>query len=246
MRQCLILPLFFISFSTYALPLQVLIDPGHGGNDGGAVHGKAKESEIALKVGLELKALLAEDPNFFPTMTRQSDRYLTLQDRVAFAEKAKSDLLISIHANASTDRRARGVEIYFQNHLPPDEDTLFLASNENKFAQNKNETTTLESVEPTKRNDVLSIIDDLKRQHRLVTSHKLSQKLLNEWEDSSSGSNAIRQAPFYVVSKANVPSVLVELGFLTNPKEADKLMSSAYQKEIARKIYKGLETFRLS
>jgi len=239
----------FFSSLSWANPLHVLIDPGHGGNDGGAVHGKAKESEIALSVGFALKELLSADPLFHASMTRVTDRYLTLQERVSIAEKTKTDLLISIHANASNDRRARGVEVYFQNHLPPDEETLFLASNENRFSHAQAGTAPLESVEPTKKNDVLSILDDLKRQHRLISSHKLSQKLLREWDvtgPSGSGSNAIRQAPFYVVSKTNVPSVLVELGFLTNPKEANRLMSPAYQKEIAQKIYKGLVSFRQS
>lgn len=228
-----------------AASLNIAIDPGHGGSDSGAVYGRAKESEIALKVAQELKKQLDTDPNFSASITRDGDKNLSLQERVQFAEKARADLFLSIHANSSPDQRARGVEFYFQNHLPADEETLYLAAQENQM-QKMNETAIESASDPTKKNDVLAIIEDLKRQHRIQSSHALSRTLFMAWQNSTDkiDSNVIRQAPFYVVSKTNVPSVLVELGFITNPHDSQKLINPDYQKEIARRIYQGLKNYK--
>jgi N-acetylmuramoyl-L-alanine amidase len=228
--------------------LHVLIDPGHGGADSGATRGKIKESQIALQVSEKLRELLAADLQFQVSLTRTSDRFLTLKDRVEQIEETKADLFLSIHANSSSDRRARGVEFYFQNHLPPDEETLYLAATENRLERQLASTTESE-LEPTKKNDVLSIIEDLRRQTRMTSSLKLSDKLLRSWNRGSESpskteSNTIRQAPFYVVSKAGVPSVLVELGFITNPKDADRLVDANYQQSIAERIYRGLREYK--
>lgn len=239
----------FSILSFGAQPIHIMIDPGHGGTDTGAVRGKAREAEIALKVGLQLKSILEQDPLYKASITRTTDQALTLQERLEKTESAQADILVSLHANAASDRRAQGVEFYFQNHLPADEETLFLASTENKVAKSNGQSTVIkEDLDPTKRNDVLSIIEDLKRTHRMVNSHKLSKKLLKAWEETNpeirKNSNIIRQAPFYMVSKANIPSVLIELGFITNPKEAERLIDPEYQKEIAQKIYRGLQKYK--
>lgn len=231
-----------------AAPLHVIIDPGHGGTDSGAVYGKAREADIALSVGKELKRLLEADPHFQVSITRENDHMLSLQERVQMAEKNKADLFLSIHANSSPDKRARGVELYFQNHLPADEETLFLAANENQMLKTV-EATSDASSDPTKKNDVLSIIEDLKRQDRMSSSLKLSLSLLQSFSrplkpDQKTEANVIRQAPFYVVSRTHIPSVLVELGFITNPKEAEKLVQASYQQEIAQKIYSGLRQYK--
>lgn len=227
-----------------AAPLKVIIDPGHGGTDAGAVQGQAREAEIALNVSLHLNSLLQQDSDFTTTLTRRSDKTLSLQERVDFAEKTKGDLFLSIHANASNDQRAKGVEFYFQNHLPPDEETLFLANAENKVPK------TAEQIaaddEPSQKGDIKAIIDDMKRTQRMNSSLALSKTLLHRWQSEKKDPHAVRQAPFFVVSKVGMPSVLVELGFLTNPKEAQKLLSKQYQKEIAQKIYLGLKDYKES
>jgi N-acetylmuramoyl-L-alanine amidase len=223
----------------------IVIDPGHGGSDRGAVYGKAREAEIVLNVAQYLRDLLKTDNRFKSTMTRDTDRNLSLQERVDLAHTIKADLFVSLHANAAKDKRARGVEFYFQNHLPADEETLFLAATENQMLKNTAKT----EDEPTMKNDVLSIVEDLKRQSRMQRSLKLSNKLLSAWEAEGNkpvGPNTIRQAPFFVVSQTKIPSVLIELGFLSNPQEADKLMLSDYQKKIAQRIYKGLINYHES
>lgn len=219
--------------------IHVMIDPGHGGTDSGATQGSIREADIALKVSLFLKNLLDKDSRFLGSLTRNSNINLTLEERVSITEKAKADLFISIHANASKDKKNKGFELYFQNNLPADEDSLFLANTENElFTGNSN----IQSEDPSKHNDILSIIEDLKRNHRMRSSYRLTRKIFNAWNPNES--SAIRQAPFYVISNTNIPSILIELGFITNPTEGEKLMHHEYQEKIARKIYKGLLDYK--
>lgn len=243
MKSIIFALILFTSVGLWAAPLKVIIDPGHGGTDSGAVQGEAKEAEIALNVSLHLQQLLKQDPQFSSLLTRQTDKSLSLQERVTFAEKNNGDLYLSIHANASNDQRARGVEFYFQNHLPADEETLFLANAENKVSHSVAAKT---DEEPSQKGDVKAILDDLKRTQRMSSSLVLSKTLLHRWQQHKKDPHAVRQAPFFVVSKVEMPSVLVELGFITNPQEAVKLLSKDYQKEIAHKIYMGLKDYKES
>lgn len=237
MMNCLFA--FLISGSLWAAPLKVVIDPGHGGTDSGAVYGPAKESEIALHVARHLKQLIDSSSEFTASLTRESDHNVSLQDRVRIAEKEKAEVFLSIHANASVDQRARGVEFYFQNHLPADEESLFLANTENQIIQ---EAKDAGDGPLSKKGDVLAILEDLKRTHKMKNSYILSERLLGAW--GKQPSDSIRQAPFYVVSRTSIPSVLVELGFISNPKESQKLVQSEYQREIAQKIYRGLIEYK--
>lgn len=239
------------SDSASKTPLHIVIDPGHGGTDNGAVYGHAREAEIVLRVSHSLRDLLKSDPLFKVSMTRETDHSLSLSDRVLAAQKLNADLFVSLHANAASDQRARGVEFYFQNHLPPDEETLFLAATENQMQKSNSPSSADDGlVEPTKKNDVLSIVEDLRRQSRMKKSLNLSNFLFKAWETdgstSVSAASSIRQAPFYVVSQNKVPSVLIEVGFLSNPKEAERLMTADYQNKIARRIYQGLVLYRSS
>lgn len=219
--------------------LRVMIDAGHGGVDAGAVVGVARESEIALKVAKALERRLKSDSRFVALMTRDRDQMLSLSERVRRADAAEADLFLSIHANSSPDQRARGVEFYFQNQLPPDEESLFLAASENKMEK------VVEAAHATddlkKESDVRSIVEDLKRQVRLQKSFLLSRTLARTWQKAEKiDAGSIRQAPFFVIAKSARPAVLVELGFLTNPIEAQKLMKSATQEQIAARIHQGL------
>jgi N-acetylmuramoyl-L-alanine amidase len=232
---------------------RILLDPGHGGSDSGAVRGKAREADIALSVARLLKQDLIKGGELTVQLTRDSDTAISLQERVRQAEEHQVDLMISIHANASDDSKAKGVEFYFQNQLAPDEDSLFLASIENsnpqlaEGANSKLYAKVNSNIDdsPSKSNDVLSIVEDLKRQRRMFASHKLSRFLLRAWDPGRTlRSNTIRQAPFFVVAKAPVPSVLIELGFVSNPKESQKLTDPQYQGEIAGRIADGIRQYK--
>ncbi len=229
--------------------LKVLIDPGHGGADSGASFGNLKESEIVLKVGLLLQTKLQKSPYFSAKMTRVTDKALSLRQRILLAESLQADLLLSLHLNSNPNKQIKGFEFYFQNQLPPDEDALFLAAQENKqenerptkrdLVEAPNSPSETNFYEPTKKNDIKSILDDLMRSNRLLRSFHLSRTLHLAF-GSPQNSSTLRQAPFYVVTRASIPSVLVELGFVSNPKEAQKIITPTYQDELAEKLYRGL------
>lgn len=232
--------------SSPAHALHIMLDPGHGGVDTGAVYSGAKEADLVLKVAQKLQALLEKDNQFTVSMTRTHDRNLGLPERVKMAENSKVDLFVSLHANAASDQRAKGVEFFFQNNLPPDEDALFLASQENQMILNRRELQEISGGEElSKKGDVAAIVEDLQRQNRMNSSLRLTQTLTNVWESDSSAAQAtIKQAPFYVISKTSMPSVLIEIGFLTNPKEVKKLVSANYQSDLAQKIYNALQSYK--
>jgi N-acetylmuramoyl-L-alanine amidase len=234
--------------SPAAGPLHVLVDPGHGGIDTGAVRGNIRESEIALKVSALLAELLREDPRFKVSMTRTSDESVALNERTRMARDLKADVFLSIHVNSSQDPRARGKEFYFQNQLPADEEAMFLASRENKEAATDETETSVRKPDSLSSNaDLKLILEDLNRNYRIHSSSDLSRTLLESWASNGQPhktSRAIRQAPFRVVSNIHIPSVLVELGFLTNPQEGPKLTDSEYQKSLANSLHQGLIRYK--
>lgn len=221
--------------------MNIVVDPGHGGSDRGAVRGLTVEAEVVLSISKILSQKIEENPDLAATLTRAEDRNLSLEERVQTAHTEKGDLFISIHANASKSRRAQGAEFYFQNQLPPEEDALFLAQIENS---KHNSGTAVESNQGT---DLQAIIADLKRQGRLYRSRQLSVQLHDSWNTKGSRrANAIQQAPFYVISKVNMPAVLMELGFISNPLEAKRLREPERQEQMAEEIYQGLLKFKQS
>jgi N-acetylmuramoyl-L-alanine amidase len=219
---------------------QIVIDPGHGGVDQGAVRGSAQEAHIALQVALQLKDILNSTGTLQAQLTRVNNKTVSLQERVQMADFAQADLVVSIHANANADARAKGVEIYFQNHLPPDEETLYLADSEKTMW----DTEVLPTSEASRSNDISAIIEDLHRQHRMHLSRNLSFDILQSFREGGSKKYlSVKQAPFYMIARPKAPSVLVELGFVTNPKEAQLLTQPEFQKQSALKIAKGLQNF---
>ncbi len=236
-----------------AAPLHVMLDPGHGGADAGASRGALKESVIALKVAQQVSELLKKDARFKVSMTRVTDRKVSLSRRTRLAEDFKADLFVSIHLNSSPDPRVRGTEIYFQNQLPADEEALFLVGREHEHesadeAEEGSSKTPSKSEPLSTRTDLKRILEDLDRNHRIQTSSELGKTLLGAWLEAQlghkAGTRSIRQAPFHVVSNINIPSVLVELGYVSNPQEGARLASADHQKELARALYEGLVKFK--
>lgn len=243
MKILIALLFIFTSQSVLARPFRVIVDPGHGGKDIGANRGHLREADIALKVGKYLAQLLKRDRKFRVNMTRRGDTSLSLKQRAEYANSKKGDLFVSIHVNASNDYRAKGVEFYLQNQLPPDEDVLYLANRENETSDLLRKQKKEEQL--SNHADVINILEDLNRQYRMSRSHELARELYSQWSGrKKSQHRAIRQAPFYLVSNVQMPSVLVELGFLSHPKEAKKLQQSAMQKKMAYSIYRGIIKFK--
>lgn len=233
----------------HAEPVRVVLDAGHGGRDSGAMYENTKESSIALAVCRELEAALKESGEFEVYLTRKTDQFKSLPARAVEANKFRGDLFISIHVNASRDERARGAEFYFQNQLPAEEEAQFLAAKENGNIENLENFKLVDFSHykfKTPNHDVVNILEDLSRQTRLKLSHKLAQSLILSWDHKGrSFHKSLRQAPFYLFSNLKMPAVLVEVGFLTNEKDAKELSSSDFHKQVARNILKGIKSFTL-
>lgn len=242
---------FFVAKAAIAKPNEygVIIDPGHGGVDRGATKGDLYESDITLRVSKLLKERLNRHEGIRALLTRDSDEFVSLEKRSDLANQP-GHLFLSIHVNSSEDTRAKGHEIYFQNQLPSDEESLFLASRENQGSSKKaRDHSSL--ANPTKISaknlhpDVHAIVEDLERNHRLKLSGLLAENIYAHWPSyTSSKRNVIRQAPFYVITNVNKPAVLIEIGFLTNHKENEKLKSDVYLDQIAQGISTAVITFK--
>lgn len=243
----MLLPFFVaLSFSASASPMRVVIDPGHGGHDAGATRGRLNEAKIVLNISRFLKKYLQEDPRFQVFMTRNSAKFVRLSHRAKMANNKTADLFISIHANASPDPRARGLEVYFQNQLPPDEESMYLANLEHEGHSEVDRYSERDELQglriPAETTpEVKNILKDLIRSHRIRESSFMAQNIVEHWTGSRKArQHSILQAPFFVVSNVNMPSVLVEVGFVSNKKDAGNLASSTYQKSIAKNLYRSI------
>ena len=228
-------------------PLHVIVDPGHGGSDMGAVRSSIHESDISLKVAKRLSEILSKDPRFKVTLTRKDDKTTTLEYRAQIAKDKGGHIFISIHVNASKDSRASGVEVYFKNQLPPDEEAMFLANKENHYLGTSlnNEQKNTQTQWLSKKNDLQNILNDLDRNHNTQQSYIISQHFLKNWSARiHKRTRPLRQAPFYLVSEVTMPSVLIELGFLSNPKELQILNTKKFHRKAAENIYNGLVKYK--
>lgn len=238
MRLLLCLTMICLKSPLAFAATKIMLDAGHGGKDSGAVCDHLKESNLALKITKKLGAFLEKDKDFEVYYTRSEDHFVDLDKRVLMSEKLGADLFLSIHINSSPDSRARGKEIYFQNLLPPEEESLYLAKLENDGKPEN-------SDEDETSSDLQLILQDLKKNHKALMSSQLSEALLRNWGVKGiRRQRPIRQAPFLVVTKTKIPSVLVEVGYLTNSKEAQNLDNSNYQDRLASGLYMGIKEFK--
>ncbi|NUM60002.1 MAG: N-acetylmuramoyl-L-alanine amidase [Bdellovibrionaceae bacterium] len=211
----------------------IIIDPGHGGNDKGAVYGPAQESHIVFDISKALKKLLEEN-HYTVTMTRQKDQFVSLQKRVEVSQNQSADLFVSLHANASEDKRARGIEFFLQ---APQNSNSFVHKVSKTDSMLFNNSIENEQASLSKKEDIKKIVSELAQNIKIKRSLLLSSQLKKELP------GVIKQAPFYVLTKTEVPSVLIEVGFLSHPKENKKLLTKTYQSEVAQKIFSSLQRF---
>lgn len=220
----------------------ILIDPGHGGSDHGAVYSGVKESDLVLAISKDLQARMAQDSGFKVYLSRDNDMTLALSDRIELAKEIKADLIISLHANAAKDPRARGVELYVQSPLVMEEEKLFLAHQESQVMPAAEASENSRGL--SKARDVAAIVEDLYRQNKFLKSLEFSELMRQMWRGQrQSWPVHIKQAPFYVVSKSHIPAVLVEVGFLSHPQESKMLKDVKYQEEIAAIIHGAILQF---
>ena len=218
----------------------IVIDPGHGGKDPGAVgYKKYREKVIVLNIGKYLKKYL-QDRGYKVFMTRDNDRFIKLRNRTKYANRYKADLFISIHANAARKRKskAQGIETYF---LSPTR-----SSRAKKVAAMENQTD-LEDMNFYGKITFLSTLNH----HLMIQANKLAldiqQSSLLELRKHYKGvkDGGVREGPFWVLVGAAMPSVLIEVGFVTNPVEARRLVQKNYQKHFAKGIADGIDRYFL-
>lgn len=222
-----------------AKKLKVVLDPGHGGKDPGAIGPTGlMEKDVVLDIALKVKDLLDEEPNFEVVLTRDRDIYLTLNERTDIANKFNADVFISIHTNASHNPLARGVETYLLNWTD-DEEAIRVAARENaisvsKMKQLKGELgTVLASLErEAKRDDSVKLAGYL---HSAI-----SEKLKSNF---SRNDNGLKQALFYVLVGAQMPSCLLEISYISNPEEEKLLANEFYRLKIAQTIAEGIKDY---
>ncbi|WP_338866433.1 N-acetylmuramoyl-L-alanine amidase [Myxococcus stipitatus] len=214
---------------------RVVIDPGHGGHDTGAI-GKegTREKEVALSISLKLAEELRER-GLDVVLTREDDRFIRLEDRAKFANAERGDLFISVHCNAATSRKLRGIETYTLN-TSADRYSIRLAARENATSEKG-------------ISDLQFILADLATKANTEESSRLANQvqrsLVTELSTKYSDIKGLghKEALFYVLLGVKMPAILVETAFLSHPEEEKRLASSAYQTDVAKAIAHGVEEF---
>ncbi len=224
----------------------LVIDPGHGGHDPGAVGLKGLcEKDVVLDIALKLKNILSKNPNYKIYLTREKDIFIPLDERTAFANGKGADLFISIHANASPRRAARGIETYLLNWTN-DEEAIRVAARENNISM-KSMKKYMDRYK--KENYVSKMLNDLERDFKRDKSVKLAgyvQKTIVSILDdkySSIKDLGVKNALFYVLIGAKMPSVLAEVSFISNPVEEQLLRKEVYRENIAKALAEGIEAY---
>ncbi|HEY6130412.1 MAG TPA: N-acetylmuramoyl-L-alanine amidase [Halioglobus sp.] len=223
--------------------LIIAIDAGHGGEDPGAMGpGRVQEKDVVLAIARELSALFQADSGFQPTMIRSSDYYISLKGRRDLARKRQADLFVSIHADAFDRKDAHGASVYALSTTGATSTAaLYLAERENAADL-------VGGVTLSDKDDVLAgVLADLSMTSTLDTSLKLGDRVLRNVDSIANlHKNNVEQAGFAVLKSPDIPSILVETGFISNPQESSQLASRQYQKKMASAIHRGIREWFLA
>lgn len=213
----------------------LVIDAGHGGDDSGAVSADGyPEKDVVLEVALLVEQLLADVDKLQVHLTRRADYYITLKQRTEKANLLDADLFISIHANAAHRKAASGIETFFLSANATDDSARRTAQFENSVFEREETIFGLED-------ELKGILFDLSRSEHLRESETLAHDIQSGLVSALKTENrGVKQAPFYVLIGANMPAVLIEIGFMSNREEAAKLREKQYLDEIASSIAAAL------
>ena len=218
----------------------IIIDPGHGGVDPGALGPNGiHEKKVVLALGRELKRQLEASGKYRVKMTRHDDTFVKLSNRVKYARKHNGDLFISLHADSLKDHRVSGSSFYTLSEKASDAQAAKLAARENKADL-------IAGIELEVEDEaVMDILIDLARRNTQNQSKYFANILINNFKKSSlkllKSSN--RHANFAVLKAPDIPSVLVETGFMSNKAEANKLNTKAHRAKIANSLKKGIDAY---
>jgi N-acetylmuramoyl-L-alanine amidase len=217
---------------------RIVIDPGHGGKDYGAPGCKkgVHEKYVVMDIAKRLAKKIRRELNCEVFLTRTRDKYLTLEERTAYANTKNADLFISIHTNSHKDRRAYGIETYFLN-LATDDESIRVAAMENA--------TSTKNISALK-----TILNDLMQNAKINESSRLAVNVqsslishLKKYRWTRIKDKGVKQAPFYVLLGAEMPSILIETSFISNPRECNRLVNAKYQQRLCEAIVKGIKFY---
>lgn len=218
----------------------VVIDPGHGGRDPGAIGPQGLlEKDVVLSVSKKLGNILRKKYGMKVIYTRKRDVFIPLEERTAIANSKKADLFISIHANASRQKRVRGIETYILNWTT-NREAMRVAARENAISYKKMQQA---------QSDVQMILQDLARDNKKDESMRLAYNVQSSVvntlrQDYSKIVNlGVKQALFYVLVGAEMPSILVEISFISNYAEEKRLAKKTYREKIAEAIAEGVKYY---
>lgn len=218
----------------------IAIDPGHGGKDPGARGPTGlREKDVVLRVGRDLARIIDEQPGMYAYMTRNDDSFVRLRQRMDRARAADADLFISLHADAFSDHRVRGATVYvLSSKGASDEAAKWLAEREN--AADLAGGVRLDDKDET----LASVLLDLSQNASLSTSIDIGDEILQEISKITMvRKKRVQQAPFLVLKSPDVPSLLVETAFISNPYDEKNLGSKQYRERLAQAIFNGVQSY---
>ncbi len=217
---------------------RIVIDPGHGGHDPGTKGKGIDEAELVLDIALRLEKLLKQTPGLEVILTRRTDEFVPLQERTAIANREGADLFLSIHANASTNTHAAGIETYFLN-FATNLSAKAVAAREN-------------AASGQAMGELPDFVKSIALNNKLDESRDFASEVQGSLVERAKGANraltdrGVRQAPFVVLIGAAMPSVLAEVGFVSNNQEAKLLKTSNYRQRIAEALYNAILKYQMS
>jgi N-acetylmuramoyl-L-alanine amidase len=217
---------------------RIVIDPGHGGHDPGAIANRGRESEIVLDIALRLEKLLLKQKGIDVVLTRRTDVFIPLEQRTAIANREDADLFLSIHANVGRNTAANGVETYFLNFATNPEAEAVAAR------ENAGTGMAMHSLPDIVRKIALNNKIDESRDLASVVQASLYRGIRQQ--NAAARNRGVKQAPFVVLIGAQMPSVLAEVSFLTNKKDASLLRTAAYRQRIAQSLFDAIVKYRQS
>ncbi len=215
---------------------KIVIDPGHGGKDPGAMAFGLKEKDIVLRIAKELAIVLQKDIGCEVILTRDDDTFIPLEERTAIANTQEADLFVSLHINAHPSEKVRGLETYYLN-LSTNAEAMRVAARENATSTHQ-------------MSDLQDILSDIMKNSKINESSRLAQtvhtSILSEADKrgySDVKNLGVKQAPFYVLIGAQMPAILIELAFISNQQDAKNLTDDTFVRMLTQEITHGIRSY---
>lgn len=219
-------------------PFIVMLDPGHGGHDSGAIGQRdTQEKEVTLRIALKLAAQLNQKKGVKAYLTRYGDEYVGLRERTQMAQKKNADLFVSLHADSFKNTSARGASVYILSKKGASSaGAQWLANSENYVDK---------TIRPSQTDRVLaSVLDDLTNSAMKERSASVASRILHHLgKEDKLHAQSVQKARFMVLKSPAIPSVLVEMAFISNPADEDRLLAPVKQQKITQALYVGISDY---